>query len=195
MTIKIDAHAHFHDCFDLQTFLDFAWRNFRRGASGDGAQAPSCLMVAATDSGDPLRRIKDRAGKLRPPWSIAGVTECGSLIVSRDGCPELVILPGRQVVTKEKLEVLALGTAHPVRPGRGVQQTLDETAQAGGLAVLPWGFGKWWFRRGRTVRDTVLSRAGRAAGETSEWFLGDNGGRQRSPAVSVADFAGGKLWV
>ena len=42
---------------------------------------------------------------------------------------------------------------------------------AGGLAVLPWGFGKWWGRRGR-VLDRFLETA-----DPGRVFLGDNGGR------------------
>lgn len=176
MSILIDAHVHYHDCFDLQTFLEFASSNVRRGV-GHGQSVIGCLMLAETDSGDPARRIKDRAGRIHRPWSLAGTTQCGSLICLRDGRPELVLLPGRQVVTDENLEVLALGTDGAVRPGRPLKETLDETAQAGAMAVLPWGFGKWWFRRGRAVHNAVLSRASDVSEESWELFLGDNGGR------------------
>jgi len=44
---------------------------------------------------------------------------------------------------------------------------------------LPWGFGKWWFRRGRIVSKLLQSHVTRHV-ERPCLFLGDNGGRLRA---------------
>src|SRR5215468_6501990 len=48
-SLLIDAHVHFHACFDRDTFLDAAARNFARGAAElglDGRPFLGCLMLA-----------------------------------------------------------------------------------------------------------------------------------------------------
>ncbi|HEY4564703.1 MAG TPA: hypothetical protein VIJ36_17085, partial [Thermoanaerobaculia bacterium] len=50
-SLLIDAHVHFHACFDRDTFLDAAARNFERGAAElglDGRPFLGCLMLAET---------------------------------------------------------------------------------------------------------------------------------------------------
>jgi hypothetical protein len=83
----------------------------------------------------------------------------------------LLIIAGRQVATHEGLEVLALATCRQFEDGLSVLETLKQVRASGGLAVVPWGFGKWWGRRGTLLTDVLES------GELDA--LGDNGGRPR----------------
>ena len=70
----------------------------------------------------------------------------------------LYVIAGRQIITRERLEVLALCTAKEFADGEEVETVLDKVRRAGGLPVLPWGAGKWWGTRGRIV--TELLRKG-----------------------------------
>ena len=46
--LLVDAHVHFHSCFDQDLFLDAALANFRRGAAdlGLGEGFLGCLLLA-----------------------------------------------------------------------------------------------------------------------------------------------------
>ena len=80
-------------------------------------------------------------------------------------------MAGRQIVTKEKLEVLALTTDRPFEEGTPIQDTLESVLSVGGIPVIPWGFGKWWGKRGKILTDLLQS-------QTAPGFsLGDNSGR------------------
>ena len=81
----------------------------------------------------------------------------------------MVIVAGRQIVTRERLEVLALGKDLEIPDGLSMADTLEQVRESGALPVLPWGFGKWWGRRGSQV-ESVLQ-------EDRELFLGDSAGR------------------
>jgi hypothetical protein len=76
-------------------------------------------------------------------------------------------------VTAERLEVLALGCADTIPDGRPVQEVIRQVSGCGALAVIPWGLGKWWGRRGRLVRALL------DAPDLPRFCLGDNGGRAR----------------
>jgi len=86
----------------------------------------------------------------------------------------LWLLAGRQVVTAERLEVLALGADADVPDGRPAAETLERIAASAAVPVLPWGLGKWLGARGRIVAGLLAacdpSRV--AAGDTSLRPLG-----------------------
>jgi hypothetical protein len=76
------------------------------------------------------------------------------------------------VVVHEGLEVLLLGTRRSVPDGRPIREVLAEGARVGALRVIPWGAGKWLFRRGK-----LLSELTAAARSGDGFFLGDGAGR------------------
>ena len=167
---------HLHACFDVGVFLDAALRNFQ-GAAADlnvGGEWWGCLVVCDPGFDDPLGRLRAVGTSTdRSPWSIQETLEHGSLVVRRQEHGRLVVIPGRQIPTEEALEVLALGTITRFQHRQALSDTLAKVQQAGATPVLPWGFGKWWFARGSSVR-TILKNS--AAGSV---FVGDNGGRPR----------------
>jgi hypothetical protein len=90
--------------------------------------------------------------------------------MSRTEAP-LVIVAGRQVVSREGVEVLALGTRQRFDDGKTAEGLIREVKQAGAIPVLPWGVGKWLGRRGRLVEDLI------DAPNLSPLFIGDNSQR------------------
>jgi hypothetical protein len=81
-----------------------------------------------------------------------------------------IIFPGFQIVTKENLEVLSLGTKKRLPDGNSIENTITEVLSLGGIPVLPWGFGKWYGSRGKKVDELIMKKI-------PDLFLGDNGGR------------------
>jgi hypothetical protein len=104
-------------------------------------------------------------------WSIEATPDPCAL-AARSGNRRLLLVAGRQVVALEGLEVLMLGTREGPPDGRPLSDILADGIRCGALRVIPWGAGKWFFRRGRLVSDIIASeRAG------SGFFLGDGAGR------------------
>ena len=79
-------------------------------------------------------------------------------------------MAGRQLVSREGLEVLALLCRADFRDGETAAVLVDQVRAAGGIPVLPWGFGKWLGKRGRILEELCNHR-------DRSFFLGDNGGR------------------
>ena len=100
---------------------------------------------------------------------------------------KIYLVAGRQVVTEEKLEVLALFATRRINKGMSLPATVEAIRQADALPVLPWGAGKWLGKRGETLRDYL------SAHEKKRLFLGDNGGRPRFWSTpDLFDFAAKK---
>lgn len=103
--------------------------------------------------------------------------------------PVLFIVAGRQFVSREKLEVLALGLspASPLTPlddgSESAQAIIERLLEEDAVVVLPWGFGKWTGRRRREVARLATSPALRSH---PLFFLGDIAARcwpWRSPST------------
>src|SRR4029077_15635911 len=148
--VLADAHVHFHRGFGRDAFLDGALCNFRRGAADLGLAGPlTCCLLLTESAGVCFFRMSQEEGG-DGHWSFAPTAEPESLIVRR-GDDRLILIAGRQVVTREGLEALALATAEDFPDGLPLDETLDRIRAAGALPVLPWGFGKWWSSRGSRV--------------------------------------------
>ena len=157
-TLYIDAHVHLHD---------------PANALGDLRQAAMGFMSVSGGMQPAVAMLAERAG-----FDVFGLlasqlpaTEEDAVLWFQHEHQRLMLVAGRQIVTAEGLEVLALGTREQVADGLPLKSVLARLAAIDALTVLPWAVGKWLGRRGRII-DRCLSHA-----EPGSLFLGDNGGR------------------
>jgi len=175
MSWLVDAHAHYHQVFGWKAFLAGAIENLDRASREHPELGPfraACLLFADPEG---VRSVEDLAargsGGLPPGWELEAV-EGGAIVVAPPGGEALVLLvPGRQVRTRGRLELLALACDEEIPDGITLEEAAERGRKAGAVCVVPWGFGKWWFGRGRTV--ARLLENGHGAG----LHLGDNGNR------------------
>lgn len=180
--IYFDAHVHIHDRFSLQDFLTSSLENFSRQQEKTdvmGELASYILMLTESKDADVFTRLYQEtdknSGLLPATWTIELTEERESLLLRHRDWPErrLFIFAGRQVVTQEKLEVLALATAGKFLDGLPIQETIDAVHKQYGIAALPWGAGKWLGGRGKII-STIIEKA-----QAGSLFVGDNGGRPK----------------
>ena len=172
-TFLVDAHVHVHRCFDDRVFFDSALSNLEAVAAERAGRLDwlGCLLFTESVGEDVFSSLRARTGGCHGVWQFRPTAEDCSLIACRDGERSLVVVAGRQVVSAEQIEVLALGTTATLPDGKTLAQTLAAVHAAGALPALPWGFGKWLGRRGRLIAQQI------ASARPGELFLGDSGGR------------------
>jgi hypothetical protein len=171
--LLIDAHVHIHDCFDLDGFFDAAYGNFRAAAEwGEAITWTGFLLLTEGEKQHRFRQLRERGSSARN-WRALSTGEPHSLRLERKGRPGhgMYLVAGRQIVTAEKLEVLALLSGAMFEDGRPLAPTVAAVREAGGLPALPWGAGKWLGERKRVLA-SYLARQ-----EEPELFLADNGCR------------------
>jgi hypothetical protein len=184
--LLVDAHVHIHATFDLYRFLDAAAANFRRAAAAMDlpGDTPGCLLLTETGPANVFADLRKVAGagaaldneRDRPNanrWRFSLTAEPESVVAVCSGSPRILIVAGRQIVTTDGLEVLALLTTRRFEQPLDLHAAIAATQAAGGIPVLPWGFGKWTLRR-RAIVASALRGAARPL------FVGDNGGRPRA---------------
>lgn len=175
--VLVDAHAHLHQRFEVVSFLAAAESNFRRAAVAaetDGPAVGLLVLTAGRNEWSWSGLATFAAGRDDDAWTCLQTREEVSLLVEHAGDIKLILVAGRQLRTAEALEVLALGCNRELPDGLPIGDTLETVRASGALPVVPWGFGKWWGRRGRLLA-SLLEKEPPAG-----FFLGDNGGRPRS---------------
>ena len=142
---------------------------------------PRQLMLLLTETARDDAFAKLKSGELRPSrWRMEATVEPAVLRAVRDGGTAIWLVAGRQIATREDLEVLALGTTEKFPDGKPIGESIEASDRLAAMTALPWGFGKWWGSRGRRIGE--LMRTARS----KPLFLGDNGGRlalSRRPAL------------
>ncbi len=169
----IDAHVHLYDCFDRAAFFDAALKNFRAAAQSLGVadHTPGYLMLTETAKDHAFDSLIEQKELDGGRWRFDPVGDGRSLVASHAGQEVLTIISGRQVVTQEGLEVLALCCNETFSDGLPVKQTISHVIEADGLPVLPYGVGKWSGARGKVLQKVLSGSHG------GKIFLGDNAGR------------------
>jgi len=170
--VLVDAHVHLHDGFAAGALLEAAATNMAAAARDLGlpADTPGMLLLAESEGVDAFARLAD-GSRPAAPWRLEPTAEAVSLLARRPGAAPIALVAGRQIVTTERLEVLALGTRATFADGQPARAAIVAARAAEALVVLPWGVGKWTGRRRALVRELLQEFL------TERLYAGDNGGR------------------
>jgi hypothetical protein len=168
--IALDSHVHFHECFDEEVFLNAAVSNVRRASAG--GPIPKLLVLCLTECRGVswFESLRTR-GVRGSGWNVRKGLDSVSLKLTHPDQMPVLLVAGRQIVCRERIEVLALGAREEVEDGQPVADVLTQVESIGALPVLPWGFGKWVGRRGSIVAKLIAEQP------VGRLWVGDNAGR------------------
>lgn len=170
----VDGHVHLHPSFEVERFFTAAANNFATAGRALGFSSSPCGILMLTESSGSNRFVelqRSAADQQAAGFELRATPEDRSLLVAVPGRSPMMVVAGRQVVTAEDLEVLALGCKEELRDGGPLEATLGLVREAGAIPVIPWGFGKWQSNRRRILLEVLRRQS------TGLVFLGDNGGR------------------
>lgn len=147
--VIIDTHLHVYPGYDVGATLRGCAE--RLTTLAPGAVAAGCL----TERHDChfFKSLLKSNGQTGEGAFRFEILEGGKSVVFRGGrgVSPLFLLPGRQIATRERLEILCIGVDASIPDGEPAALTIRHVREVGGLAVLTWGVGKWLFGRKRVV--------------------------------------------
>ncbi len=164
--LVVDGHVHIYPKFDLALAINKGLQNMNRMSEPrqDGPETVKIWLLAERHDCDFFRQAENFSVLLANKKM---VIECGadgeSLLVRKpgDNDPMLFILPGRQVLSSDGLEICALLTKGILANRQYRAEDLTESVlESGGVPALNWAPGKWFFSRGKIVRK-LLEKGGR----------------------------------
>lgn len=147
--IIADTHVHIYPCHNPGVALMSLIRNL---GAGDQTAVKAAFLAERHDCNSFAALQAGAAGTLPAGLVIEPSPEPGCLVVRQDGAAVLYLYAGRQIVTSERLEVLALATESRFAGGLTAEAAIEKVRADGGIPVLAWSPGKWMFARGKIVR-------------------------------------------
>ncbi len=146
MEFLADAHLHLYPCYDF----DSAFSILLDRLAGQNPQAVFVGCLAERFDCHVYDMLL--AGKAALKDFTIEQADRQQLVLRRTSDSRLLhLLPGRQIVAAEKIEVLALCTDALFADGLPAAELIRAIRQKNGVPVLPWSPGKWLFRRGKVI--------------------------------------------
>ena len=163
-TLLIDGHVHIYPQFDRSIAIRKALDNFVIAQRTSENRDDAVKIWLLTERSD-CHFFEELAGQPEiEGFSVAKTAEKESLLIKDGGTgePLLYVLAGRQLISKERLEICALATTLQV-PDRELDTPtlIRRVRESGGVPALNWAPGKWFGARGRVVRSMLDDFAGR----------------------------------
>jgi hypothetical protein len=152
MKIITDTHLHLYPCFDL----DRAFSLFLDQLQGEDAQADRVACLA--ERHDCFYYDRLRAGEdLLADFTVEDASDSSLVLQRKNDNSRLTLLPGRQVIARERIEVLALCTTATFTTEMSAADLIRAIHKKNGIPVLPWSPGKWFGGRGRVIDGLLRS--------------------------------------
>ena len=174
MNSYIDTHCHYDSAYSFEEFFTVLATNLYRTGSGDTKQVGICLVeLNGSDWFSEIAHSDSLQG-----LSVSTIDACTLSVESSAG--EVAVFRAWQVNSKEKVEVIVIGTAEPVPEKLPLEEYVDRYADKA-LVVFPWGVGKWLGTRGELISKLLSLSLSESPDSFSPppFVLGDNGGRPK----------------
>ncbi len=182
MAIFIDAHVHIYPEFDREVFFKAVFANFLAASKREHISTENSYVLALAESRDndvflslyqdaaPFTAVSEQQSD-PDAVKIYKTEESDSLLI-RMGEHTISLVAGRQIISKENIEVISLlSLAKHTDREWPLEDLVKIVAENGGIAVIPWGVGKWFGERGKVVKKCIESS------HDFPLFVGDNGNR------------------
>lgn len=148
--LVIDTHIHAYPHFNFSRLFDAFFHNVQLALPN----APGTTLAMALVEREGVNQFAEWRSRrnLPPQASVEPLEDNLALRLTLPGPRSLLVLAGRQIACRERVEILGLGCQANIPDGTPAADAVQAVAAAGGVPVLAWGVGKWWFRRAAVVR-------------------------------------------
>lgn len=157
--IQFDAHVHLYPSCDLSLAIHYSLENMQRYAEVSKKKIAARVWLLTERSDCHRYQTLLQEPSIRE-FKIERTDEKKAVVVLRRGEPVLYIMPGRQIITREGLELCALITHYEIADRKyAAKDAIKILKEAGAIVALNWAPGKWLFNRGRIVRNLIEEAA------------------------------------
>ncbi len=173
-TFVFDAHVHVYPKHDCLALFRAALRNLPKiyplaglfaSSKRDPISAPKLTLCLAERNDCHFFRDLHLKQYIPEDPEIkveALATDAPGVRLYFPGGGELLIVPGRQIISQEKVEILSF-TAEIDLPDNtlSAMEVFKNIWAAGGIPAINWAPGKWWFSRGKIIKKIIHDETAR----------------------------------
>lgn len=161
VTLLIDGHIHLYPLYKLTLAIKNGIANLQQSAKQSDAidlnqkQIPVWLLVERYDCNF-FGQISSESSVKMNGFTLKAAEDGSTIIVSENDTTVLYIFAGRQLVTKENLEILSLVSPFNLKDREySIEQVIDSVIESEGVPAVNWAPGKWFFSRGKIVKNVL----------------------------------------
>ncbi len=173
-SLVLDGHVHVYPHYNLETAIQLGTSNLHSGLKNTnikgGKNVHTVWLLTERFDCNFFKTVYDSPqNHTINGYNFVPSAEKEALMIEQKGAITHFILAGRQVVSKDGLEVLALATAEFIKDREyTTEELIDKVNEVGGIPVLNWAPGKWFFQRGKIVAELIEKK------KPEEFVIGDN---------------------
>lgn len=145
MLVAADTHSHIYEMYDVQKYISSAFKHLKNGV---------LFLTQSNKSSPAYETIVSRLINL-PGLTIERMEGFAKVSEVASG-NQIYIVPGVQIISEEKIEVLALAYEAEDLSGEKAEAIIAKLNSMNGPVVLPWSPGKWLGKRGGTISRLII---------------------------------------
>ena len=158
----IDGHVHLYPNYDLKYAFKMGAENLNRNgkkslkASNTSQTGINLLFFTERSDCNFFRQFSETPATFEDDLSITQTDEPDALLIKPEPQQQLYLFAGRQIVAAENLEILSLATSLFIEDRKySAMDVIKKVNDSGGVPVLNWAPGKWFFSRGKVVQKAL----------------------------------------
>lgn len=151
MLILADTHVHIYPWHRTAVALRTAYRHL----SAPGETCVRALFLTERHDCHFFREIQALCADLPDDLRLAQVDSAGVARFHHREDGDLYVVAGRQLVSAERIELLALTIDTDLEDGAPVRDLIAAVRGRGGIPVLSWAPGKWFGGRERIISGLI----------------------------------------
>ncbi|MEE4311346.1 MAG: hypothetical protein V2J62_05705 [candidate division KSB1 bacterium] len=154
--LVLDGHVHIYPFYDLHKAVQSGIRHLTAAYQNKGENRGVLPVWLLSERSD-CQFFQQTAKSLQSgEFVIEKTEEEESLAVTRNGETVLYIIAGRQIVSTDALEVISIASTCFLEDRKAdTAGVIDYVNEQGGVPVLNWAPGKWFFKRGDIVENLL----------------------------------------
>lgn len=148
MELLADTHVHVYPNHDPAALLTGTVERLRRTAKAP--EAACAIFLTEGHDFNWFASLRDGSHGLPAAFKVSPCDEEEAVRIAWDS-GEIHVFAGRQIVTAERVEILALTLATVPDDGLRAADVVADVDGRGAIPVLAWAPGKWMFSRAKVV--------------------------------------------
>lgn len=172
----VDAHVHIYNCYDLDRLFQSAYANFQSNAFklAKSKDFTGVLMLTESKNQNYFSLFAKSENSLNlKKWKVESTGDQRILKATDTNGRSLYLCKGCQHICHKGLEILELLKSGDSSYNLPARELIKKIQEEGGVAVLPWAFGKWIGKRGKVIGELLQDK------NLPNFHFGDNGGRPK----------------
>jgi len=171
-TLVIDGHVHLYPNYDLIKAVEKGVTNLKSHATKyikENSTIVSIWLLAERSDSDFFKKIYDSPKSFsNDEIRFKKGKDKLTVVVEQSNQVVLYIFAGRQLITREGLEVLSLiSDLNIIDRQKAIEEIIQDVKGSGGIPALNWAPGKWFFARGKVIARQIQQKS------PDDFFIGE----------------------